>query len=76
MVRLALGCQSRGWGGVGEGTLAGTYVFDVGGFEPAEDPRQLVHRGEGGALDPHGLKPAGEEHSQTDDQLVHNYKQC
>lgn len=32
------------------------YVFNISGLEPAQDPRELIHSGKGGAFDPHGLK--------------------
>lgn len=32
------------------------YVFNISGLKPAQDPRELIHSGKGGAFDPHGLK--------------------
>lgn len=33
-----------------------THMFYVCCLKPAQDPGQLVHSGESGAFDPHGLK--------------------
>lgn len=33
-----------------------TDVFNVSGLKPAQDPGELIHSGEGGPFDPHGLK--------------------
>lgn len=33
-----------------------TYMFHVCGLKPAQDPREFIHCGERGALNPHGLE--------------------
>lgn len=40
-------------------------MFYVCSLKPAQDARQLVHGGESGAFDPHGLKQNGAEESKT-----------
>lgn len=39
-----------------ENTLSQTYMFHVCSLKPAQDPWQLIHRCEGCAFNPHGLK--------------------
>lgn len=40
------------------------YVFNIGGLKPAQDPRELIHSGKGGAFDPHGLEWKNKSNSQ------------